>query len=270
MRGPLSSQSHVFSISPLCIGTPNPDRRIGYFYLCAPFGRQSHASKTHRHPRARLATLCCSRLVVFVSGNDASPRFRTGGFSCRGRACIGPGLARDACDRLLYVSAHISASADSRPKHHNLYSPTGDPPKPGTGTTLLSRGGLSASPFTLRSPGPVLDATLPSFPLFRLLSSCSCVINLFAWGSGVGSAGVQPMRNTQVDGAPKVPSAGGNCLRRCLLTPPPFPILPPPPAGPADFKPRPASLFCWLTWSAIPPTSLLRESHHVPDSATEQ
>jgi hypothetical protein len=72
-------------------------------------------------------------------------------------------------------------SADSRPKHHNLYSPTGDPPKPGTGTTLLSRGGLSASPFTFRSPGPVLDATLPSFHLFRfpaLLLRCAKLVCL--------------------------------------------------------------------------------------------
>jgi hypothetical protein len=65
--------------------------------------------------------------------------------------------------------------ADSRPKHHNLYSPTGDPPKPGTGTTLLSRGCLSAGPFTFRSPGPVLDATLPSFHVFRLpVLLCLC------------------------------------------------------------------------------------------------
>src|SRR5260370_15819778 len=196
MRGPLSSQSHSFSISPLCIGTPNADRRIGHFYLCAPCGRQSHASKTHRHPRASLATLCGSKLVAFVSGNDASPRFRTGGFSCRGRACIGPGLARDACDRLLYVSAHISASADSRPKHHNLYSPTGDPPKPGTGTTLLTRGGLAAYPELFLLPGPVLGATLPSSHFcFIGFSSRSHVLPLLAWGSGVGSACVQPMRN---------------------------------------------------------------------------
>jgi hypothetical protein len=56
----------------------------------------------------------------------------------------------------------------SRPKHHNLYSPTGDPSKPGTGTTLLSRGGLSANPGIFRPPGPVLDATLPSFHLVSL------------------------------------------------------------------------------------------------------
>src|SRR5437867_11654696 len=67
-----------------------------------------------------------------------------------------------ACDDLLSVSAHSSPLARSRPKHHNLYSPTGDPPKPGTGTTFLTRGGLAAHPELLRPPGPVLDATLPS------------------------------------------------------------------------------------------------------------
>jgi hypothetical protein len=55
------------------------------------------------------------------------------------------------------------------------------------------------------------------FPWFACVSSCACVLNFIAWGSGVGSAGVQPMRNTQADGAPKVPSAGGNRLRRPLL-----------------------------------------------------
>ena len=54
------------------------------------------------------------------------------------------------------------------------------------------------------------------FTCFPFLSSSACVLNLFAWGSGVGSAGVQPMRNTQADGAPKVPGAGGYRLRRRL------------------------------------------------------
>jgi hypothetical protein len=39
----------------------------------------------------------------------------TGGFECRGPRRVGPGRARDACDRLLYVSAHVSAHAGSRP-----------------------------------------------------------------------------------------------------------------------------------------------------------
>jgi hypothetical protein len=58
------------------------------------------------------------------------------------------------------------------------------------------------------------------FTCFVLPSSWARVLNLFAWGSGVGSAGVQPTRNTQADGAPKVPGAGGNDLRRRLFTRP--------------------------------------------------
>jgi hypothetical protein len=57
------------------------------------------------------------------------------------------------------------------------------------------------------------------FPCFASLSSSCCVLHLFAWGSGVGSAGVQPARNTQADGAPKVPGAGGRCPRRRLSRP---------------------------------------------------
>jgi hypothetical protein len=38
-------------------------------------------------------------------------------------------------------------------------------------------------------------------------SSYACVLNSSAWGSGGGSAAVQPTRNTQADGAPKVPGA---------------------------------------------------------------
>jgi hypothetical protein len=49
----------------------------------------------------------------------------------------------------------------------------------------------------------------------RLPSRCR-VLHLFAWGSGVGSAGVHPTRNTQADGAPKVPGAGGHRPRRHL------------------------------------------------------
>src|SRR5260370_19200392 len=176
MRGPLSSQSHSFSISPLCIGTPNADRRIGHFYLCAPFGRQSHASKTHRH-----------------LGQD-SPPFADAGLlclPCETTNCRASRLAASSVGAALALAQALRAmpatdfytcrrtsppNTDSRPKHHNLYSPTGDPPKPGTGTTLLSRGCLSASPCLLRPPGPVLDATLPSFHFVSLsLSSCCCV-----------------------------------------------------------------------------------------------
>jgi hypothetical protein len=50
-----------------------------------------------------------------------------------------------------------------RPKHLSLFSLTGDPSKPGTGTTLLFYGGVNAYPDACRPPGPVLDATKPSF-----------------------------------------------------------------------------------------------------------
>jgi hypothetical protein len=102
------------------------------------------------------------------------------------------------------------------------------------------------------------------FTCFACLSSCACVLNLFAWGSGVGSAGVQPTRNTQADGAPKVPGAGGNQLRRRLFCFPPsirFACQP-------TFKPLTSSPFFGSTWTAMPPTWLLPESRHVPDIST--
>jgi hypothetical protein len=107
MKRPLSSPSHSFFGFYSSVRTPNADR---LFYFCAPFGRRSHASKTHRHSRARLATYCSSRLLASVFGNDQAPRLWTGGFKSRGCTRIGPGHARDACDGLLYVSAHISAA----------------------------------------------------------------------------------------------------------------------------------------------------------------
>jgi hypothetical protein len=61
-----------------------------------------------------------------------------------------------AGDDLLSVSA-------CWPKHLSLFSPTGDPSKPGTGATLLSHGDASIHPGIYRPPGPVLDATKPSF-----------------------------------------------------------------------------------------------------------
>jgi len=155
---------------------------------------------------------------VFVPETTRGRALQTGGFCGPGRARLGsrPGVR---CQRQtsIRVGSCLSPSG-SRPMHLNRYSPIGDPSKPGTGTTLLSRGGLSAHPFMDRSPGPVLDATLPSFPVFRaFLPPLDGVLCFFAWGSGVGSAGVQPTRNTQADGAPKVPGAGGNRLRRRLF-----------------------------------------------------
>jgi hypothetical protein len=110
--------------------------------------------------------------------------FQTGGF-IRGT----PTRSRDAGDYLLSVSAF-------GPKHLILFSPTGDPSKPGTGTTHLFYGTLAHTRNYVRSPGPVLDATKPSFHLIS-------VISLGALGKAQrilvspgeaesGSAGVQP------------------------------------------------------------------------------
>jgi hypothetical protein len=67
-----------------------------------------------------------------------------------------------AGDHLLSVSAYW-------PKHLSLFSPTGDPSKPGTGTTLLTHGDADDHPVMFRPPGPVLDATKPSFHPIPLL-----------------------------------------------------------------------------------------------------
>jgi hypothetical protein len=61
------------------------------------------------------------------------------------------------------------------------------------------------------------------FTCFACLSSCACVLNLFAWGSGVGSAGVQPTRNSPADGVLLY------VLRR---------------------NPKPPELFCWVRQSS--------------------
>src|SRR5271167_2399538 len=66
--------------------------------------------------------------------------FQTGGFSCGT-----PARQCDAGDYLLSVSAR-------RPKHLSLYSPTGDPSKPGTGTTHLFYGGRSLPGTTFGRP----------------------------------------------------------------------------------------------------------------------
>lgn len=158
MRSPLSSPSCIFSCSTPSLRTRSAafQRRLSCFH--APFGRRSPCLQ-NAPPRSGIL---CS---FVVKRRAATPR--TGGFTCRDLAHIGANRACDAGDSLLYVSARVFPWG-SRPKHHNLYSPTGDPPKPGTGTTLLSRGGLSANLGIFRPPGPVLDATLPSFHLFSL------------------------------------------------------------------------------------------------------
>jgi len=56
----------------------------------------------------------------------------------------------------------LSVFGPSGPKHLTP-NPLSDPSKSGTGTTLLTHGFLADHQRTFRSPGPVFDATLPSF-----------------------------------------------------------------------------------------------------------
>jgi len=132
MRSPLSSPSHNLFWFYSSVRTPNADRRKG-FYFGAPFGRRSHASKTHPHHQARLAIFRGPRLFVSVSETTNCHASGLAASKVGGSRRFGPGLrAMPATD---FYTCRLTSlpNADSRPKHHNLYSPTGDPPKPGTG-----------------------------------------------------------------------------------------------------------------------------------------
>jgi len=141
-------------------------------------------------------------------------RTSPGGSSCRRVLSTGgftwgtPVRVSDAGDYLLSVSA-------SWPKHLSLYSPTGDPSKPGTGSTLLFYGGVAAHPEPCRPPGPVFNATKPSFhPDFfesaLLPGSTRPTLVCLAKRSPALQA-CNRMRNSQADGAPKalVPGTQG-------------------------------------------------------------
>jgi hypothetical protein len=101
-----------------------------------------------------------------------------------------PVRSSDPGDDLLSVSAFLG------PKHLSLFSPTGDPSKPGTGTTLLFYGGAERTPGNVdRPPGPVFNATKLSFrsSSFDLLSRLRLTTYTGVPGEAEsGSAGVQP------------------------------------------------------------------------------
>jgi hypothetical protein len=114
----------------------------------------------------------------------------------------------DAGDYLLCVSA------SSRPKHLILFSPTGDPWKPGTGTTLLFYGGVSRQPGNCdRPPGPVFNATKPSFHmdslvLLKPIGITRCILSCLAKRSPALQA-CNRTRNSQADGVPRGTSSAG-------------------------------------------------------------
>ena len=126
----------------------------------------------------------------------------TGGFACGSPASFG-----DAGDDLLSVSAF-------GPKHLSLFSPTGDPSKPGTGTTLLFYGSPSAhpEPRPAARTSPRRDETV--VPFGRLLISLGSwgQHDLYLWRLAKRSPALQAcnrMRNSQADGVPR-----GTRLRR--------------------------------------------------------
>ena len=59
----------------------------------------------------------------------------------------------------------LSVAGGNPPEHLKMFSLTSDPSKPGAGATFLT-GGTRTCQLQGRFPGPVLDATLPSSPVF--------------------------------------------------------------------------------------------------------
>ena len=134
--------------------------------------------------------------------NRSSSRFKLAA-SLAGRR---PALAM-AGDYLLSVSAY-------RPMHLSLYSPTGDPSKPGTGTALLFYGGACAHP-ELRPAArtsPRRDETVVPLGLlvisFNRLGQHKVYWSCLAKRSPALQA-CNRMRNSQADGVPR-----GTGLRR--------------------------------------------------------
>jgi hypothetical protein len=126
------------------------------------------------------------------------------------------GRARDACDRLLYVSAHVSPWSGAGRSTIICIRPLAIRRSLVPGRPFCHAVASRPTRLCFDRPDQSSARRCRRLPCFDKLSSSGRVLHLFAWGSGVGSAGVQPARNTQADGAPKVPGAGGNRLRRRL------------------------------------------------------
>jgi hypothetical protein len=105
MRSLLSSLSYTFFLFPSLYA---PRTQNAFFLFCAPFGRRSHASKTHRHARQDSPPFA-DRFFVSVPGIDVTATLLDWRLQLSGPRSHWPRPACDACDRLLYVSAHSSA-----------------------------------------------------------------------------------------------------------------------------------------------------------------
>jgi hypothetical protein len=108
----------------------------------------------------------------------------------------------------------LSVSAFHRPMHLSLFSPLGDPSKPGTGTALLSLGGMTARPprITDARTSPRRDDTVVSPQILCLLDyrMLNCL------GLVKRSPALQAcnrMRNSQADGAPRALAPETSSLR---------------------------------------------------------
>ena len=173
----------------------------------------------------------------------------------------------DACDRLLYVSAHISAQCGQQAEApQSVFAHWRSAEAWYRDDPSVTRRPRGQTRLRFDRPDQSSTRRYRRFTWFVLPSSWACVLNLFAWGSGVGSAGVQPTRNTQADGAPKVPGAGGTISGAvCLSVPQPSPDVA---CRPPDLMPQASSPCACSTSSANPPTWLLPGSHPVPGIST--
>jgi len=109
MRSPLSSPSYNLFSFCFVVRTPNADCQRGLFCIGAlPLvARVMPPKRTVTVRQDSPLLLTRARCFSLETTNRRASGLAASKVGARVR--IGPGLARDACDRLLYVSAHISA-----------------------------------------------------------------------------------------------------------------------------------------------------------------
>jgi hypothetical protein len=211
MKSPLSSPSHIFFRLYSCVRTPNTDR--GSPILMGRSLWSPEVMPPKRTGMVRLDSPLFADPCLWVRSQETTNGRASGLAASRvgARTGIGPGRARDAGDRLLYVSAHVSALAGQQAEAPQAvfahwrsaeawYRDDPSVPRRPRGTPAC----ISIARTSPRRDVPVVA------PVSLYRPPVPGCYSKFAWGSGVGSAGVQPTRNTQADGAPKVPGAGGS------------------------------------------------------------
>jgi hypothetical protein len=208
---PVKSKLSFFS----AVRTPDANPQSDLFPSCTPFGRQSHASKTHQHPGARLATFpptsrCCSARSKRWPATLADWRLR------RFQACTHRPRPSVRCLRQpsIRVGAHLCPKRTAGRNTTICIRPLAIRRSLVPGRPFCPAAASRQARVNCDRPDQSSTRRYRRCPCSLWLSSFACVLHLSAWGSGVGSAGVQPMRNTQADGAPKVLGRRGHHLRR--------------------------------------------------------